>query len=146
MKLTTIALSLALGLSTFAPAITQAHASQDMKPGMKQGSMAMMMTSSKFSGIEVNGGTVSASMNKGMITLTLSDDFKTPKSPAPHWQVVDSKGNVYLLKQLRIKDDMENRSIQLPSYIKSVAKVQIWCSYAEVNLGEAKFSKPMMAR
>jgi hypothetical protein len=32
-----------------------------------------------------------------------------------------------------------NRSITLPSYISDVAKVQFWCAYAEVVLGEASF-------
>jgi hypothetical protein len=78
--------------------------------------------------------------------LKLSSDFKIPNTPAPHWQVVDAKGNVFLLNQLKIKDDMVNRTVMLPSYIKSVAKVQIWCSFAEVNLGEAIFTKPMMIK
>jgi hypothetical protein len=33
-----------------------------------------------------------------------------------------------------------NRSITLPSYITDVAKVQFWCGYAEVLLGEASFA------
>lgn len=107
--------------------------------------MGMMHMSSAFKGIEVNGGTVSYSVNKGVISLMLSEDFKIPGTPAPHWQVVDTKGNTYLLQQLRVKDEKQNRMIKLPSYIKSVAKVQIWCSFAEVNLGEAVFKKPAMA-
>jgi hypothetical protein len=33
-----------------------------------------------------------------------------------------------------------NRSITLPAYISDVAKVQFWCAYAEVLLGEASLS------
>jgi hypothetical protein len=58
--------------------------------------------------------------------------------------VVDSKGNVYLLNQLKIKDGKTNRTIVLPSYVHDVAKVQIWCSFAEALLGEAPFPKPIM--
>jgi len=32
----------------------------------------------------------------------------------------------------------------VPKYVKNVAKVQIWCAFAEVNLGEASFSSPVM--
>ena len=35
-------------------------------------------------------------------------------------------------------------SITLPAYIKDVAKVQIYCAWAEAVLGEATFSAPMM--
>lgn len=103
--------------------------------------MKMAAISSAFKGIEVNGGTVSINKMEGKTVLTLSSDFMSPKSPAPHWQVVDSKGNVYLLNQLRIAGDKENRMIVLPSYVRDVAKVQIWCSFAEVVLGEATFQR-----
>jgi hypothetical protein len=33
--------------------------------------------------------------------LTLSDDFKVPDTPDPHWQVVESHGSVYLLEGQR---------------------------------------------
>jgi hypothetical protein len=35
--------------------------------------------------------------------------------------------------------DRMHRSITLPAYISDVAKVQFWCAYAEVVLGEASF-------
>ena len=35
--------------------------------------------------------------------------------------------------------DKMHRSITLPAYISDVAKVQFWCAYAEVVLGEASF-------
>jgi hypothetical protein len=75
----------------------------------------------------------------GKIVLTLSNDFVDPKTPDVHWQVVDSKGNVYLLQKLAIKEDKVNKSITLPAYIKDVAKVQIWCAWAEALLGETSF-------
>ena len=31
----------------------------------------------------------------------------------------------------------------MPSYVKNVSKVVIWCAFAEVNLGEASFSSPV---
>jgi len=102
------------------------------------------MTTNTFKGAKANSGTVTASHVDGKTVLTWSDDFKIPDTPAPHWQVVDSKGNVYLLHRLKIKEDKLNRSITLPSYIHDVAKVQIWCAYAEVLLGEASFNSPVM--
>lgn len=109
-----------------------------------QTSTMMMSMSSPFKGIEVNGGTVSFEQRMGKPVLMLSDDFKIPMSPAPHWQVVDNMGNTFLLKQLKIAGDRTNRSITLPKYIHSVRKVQIWCSFAEVVLGEATFAKPVV--
>src|SRR5207244_4304554 len=98
---------------------------------------------SVFAGAKVNGGTVSATTTGGRIVLTYSDDFKIPDTPAPHWQVVDSKGNIYLLQRLQIKDNKVNKTITLPAYVHDVAKVQIWCAFAEVLLGEASFDKPV---
>ena len=96
-----------------------------------------------FSGAKVNAGTVTHSMQAGKHVLTLSADFKVPDTPDPHWQVVDSKGTVYLLQRLGIKDNRVNTSITLPAYIKDVAKVQIYCAWAEAVLGEASFSSTL---
>ena len=101
-------------------------------------------TTTKFDGVKANTGTASHSRQGNSDTLSVSDDFKIPETPAPHWQVVDSKGNVYLLNQQRIKDGKTNRKITLPSYIHDVAKVQVWCSFAEALLGEASFPTPIM--
>ncbi len=98
-------------------------------------------TTSKFEGVKANTGTATHSRDGGKDILTWSADFTIPDTPAPHWQVVDSKGNTYLLQRLKIKGDKENKTIALPSYVKDVAKVQIWCSFAEVLLGEASFAK-----
>ena len=118
-------------------------------------------TSRPFTGAKANTGTVSYSKANGRIVLTLSDDFTVPDTPDPHWQVVDSKGTVYLLQRLDIKPGAMtsgattsdaakggqnvtiNRSITLPAYIHDVAKVQMWCGFAEVLLGEAPFDKPV---
>ena len=78
----------------------------------------------------------------GKSVLTLSDHFVTPKTPDPHWQVIDSKGNTYLLQKLMIKGDKMNNSIEVPKYVHDIAKVQIWCAFGEVNLGEATFEHP----
>jgi hypothetical protein len=108
--------------------------------------MAQTQTSRPFSGAKVNGGTVTHSVKDGKHVLTLSDDFKVPDTPDPHWQVVDSKGNTYLLQRLGVKNlaglakDRINNSITLPAYIKDVAKVQIYCAWAEAVLGEAPFN------
>jgi hypothetical protein len=101
-------------------------------------------TTSKFEGVKANSGTASHARSGNNDTLTWSDDFKIPETPAPHWQVVDTKGNTFLLNRLAIKGDKQNRTIALPAYINDVSKVQIWCAFAEVLLGEASFSKPIM--
>ena len=96
-----------------------------------------------FTGKAVNGGTVTHEMQSGRHVLTVSGDFKVPGSPDPHWQVIDTKGNAYLLNRLTLKDDKVNKSITLPAYIPDIAKVQMWCAWAEVVLGEASFAKPV---
>jgi hypothetical protein len=106
---------------------------------------AQSHTSKPFTGAKVNGGTVTHSTAGGKHVLTLSSDFKVPDTPDPHWQVVDSKGRVFLLQRLPIKGllgvgkDKINTSITLPDYIDDVAKVQIYCSWAEAVLGETTF-------
>jgi hypothetical protein len=101
-------------------------------------------TSGPFKGPKANTGTVTHSQEGDKSVLTLSEDFKVPETPDPHRQVVDSQGNVYLLQKLKIKGDKINKSITLPSHIHDVAKVQIWCAFAETNLGEAAFESPVM--
>jgi hypothetical protein len=96
--------------------------------------------SKPFAGAKVNGGTVTMTGR----TLTLSDDFKVPDTPDPHWQIVDSKGNTYLLQRLGIKGDKVHKSITLPAYVPDVAKVQIYCAWAEALLGETAFGAARM--
>src|ERR1700760_2429276 len=82
--------------------------------------LAQGHTSKAFSGAKVNAGTVTHSVKDGKNVLTLSDDFKVPDTPDPHWQIVDSKGNTYLLQRLGVKNlgglakDRINMSITLP--------------------------------
>ena len=111
---------------------------------------AQSHTSKTFTGAKVNAGTVTHSMANGQHVLTLSDDFKVPDTPDPHWQVIDGKGRVYLLQRLGVKNglgltgDMINKSITLPAFITDVAKVQIYCSWAEAVLGETTFDRTLM--
>jgi hypothetical protein len=113
---------------------------------------AQSQTSRPFSGAKVNGGTVVTAVKNGKIVLTLSDDFKVPDTPDPHWQVVDGKGQVFLLQRLGVKSlgglakDRVNMSITLPDYVKDVAAVQIYCSWAEAVLGEARFAGNQITR
>ena len=96
-----------------------------------------------FTGKAVMGGTVTHEHRGGRHVLTLSPDFTVPGSPDPHWQIVDASGTVYLLDRLKLKDDKVNTSITLPAYIPNIAKVQMWCAWAEVVLGEASFTAPI---
>src|SRR5262245_14921812 len=92
-------------------------------------------TSSKFSGAKVTTGTVTHSVKDGKNVLTLSSDFQVPDTPDPHWQIVDSKGNTYLLQRLGVKNlggivkDKINKTIKLHAYIKEVDKIQIICAW-----------------
>ena len=107
--------------------------------------LATAQTTNAFAGAKVNGGTVTHTVKDGKHVLTLSNDFQVPDTPDPHWQVVDSNGTVHLLQRLGVKNlgglakDRVNTSITLPSYVRDVAKVQIYCAWAEALLGEASF-------
>jgi len=104
-------------------------------------------TTGQFQGPKANKGHVTHSTRDGKSVLTLSDDFVQPDTPDPHWQVVDSDGQVYLLDKLKKKallGDKYQKEIVLHSYVKNVKKVVIWCAWAEANLGEASFSSPVM--
>lgn len=104
----------------------------------------MMGTSTgTFMGVAVNAGSVMSGRQMDRLTLSLSDDFMVPGTPDPHWQVVDSMGNVTLLNRLAIDGGKVNRTITVPASVKDVARVQIWCGFAEVVLGEASFSNPV---
>lgn len=108
-------------------------------------SLAAAQTSTAFAGPKVNGGTVTHTVKDGKHVLTLSSDFQSPDTPDPHWQVIDSRGTVYLLQRLPVKSlgglakDRITTSITLPAHIKDVVKVQIYCAWAEAVLGEASF-------
>src|SRR5512144_2983501 len=62
-----------------------------------------MHSSSQFQGPKANKGHVTHSTQGGKSVLTLSDDFVVPDTPDPHWQLVDSDGNVYLVDNLKKK-------------------------------------------
>ena len=104
---------------------------------------AQMRKSGPFAGPKANTGFVTMEKQGNRIVLTLSDDFVVPDTPDPHWRVMDSKGTIYDLQKLKIKNDGYNKSITLPAYVKDVAKVIIWCAWAETNLGEASFKSPV---
>jgi hypothetical protein len=101
-------------------------------------------TSSRFQGPKANAGTVTHTIENGKSTLRVSADFKVPDTPAPTWRVVDSKGNIYTLDAFKIKaGNNEKREVVVPSYVHDIVKVQVYCAWAEVLLGEASFSGPI---
>ena len=98
-------------------------------------------TSSKFEGPKANTGTVSHYVENGKSMLKVSDDFKVPDTPAPTWRAVDAKGNIYTLDAFKIKSgNKEKREVVVPAYVPNIVKVQVYCAWAEVLLGEASFS------
>jgi hypothetical protein len=96
-------------------------------------------TSGPFQGPKANTGTVTHSLENGKSILRVSADFKVPDTPAPTWRVVDSKGNIYTLDAFKIKGG-EKREVEVPAYVKDIVKVQVYCAWAQVLLGEASFS------
>jgi len=104
-------------------------------------------TTGKFAGPKANTGFVIHSNKDGKSVLTLSEDFVVPDTPDPHWQIVTSDGAVFLLDKIKVKNliggDKLRKEITLPPYVKDVAKVQIYCAWAEVVLGEASFGSPV---
>jgi hypothetical protein len=136
-------LAIALAVTSFALAGVAGVAFADRTPAPAPTAVsATNHMTNTFRGAKVNGGTVSHRHNaQGQNVLMLSNDFQIPDTPAPHWQVIDSRGNVYLLQRLKIKGDKFNQTIVVPVYVPDVAKVQIWCAWAEVLLGEASFEQ-----
>lgn len=103
-------------------------------------------TTSQFQGPKANTGTATFSKEGGKNMLKVSDDFKVPDTPAPTWRVVDSKGQVYTLDAFKIKEGLgngEKRQVVVPAYIHDIAKVEVYCAWAQVLLGEAKFATPV---
>lgn len=97
-------------------------------------------TTSGFQGPKANTGTAIHFNAHGKSMLKVSQDFVVPDTPAPTWRIVDSKGAIYTLDAFKIKDG-EKREIMVPSYIHDIAKVQVYCAWAQVLLGEASFAK-----
>ena len=101
-------------------------------------------TSTQFQGPKANTGTVTHYVENGKSMLAVSNDFKVPDTPAPTWRVVDSNGNIYTLDAFKIKGTLgtnaEKREVEVPSYVKDIVKVQVYCAWAQVLLGEASFS------
>jgi hypothetical protein len=138
----------ALSLALTGTGVACSNATADHNPSNSGGVVRAAIdttthTTTQFQGPKANRGTATLRHVDGQRILTWSDDFKIPDTPAPHWQVIDSSGNAYLLQRLLIKGDKQNRTITVPAYVKDVAKVQIWCAYAEVVLGEASFATPV---
>jgi len=99
------------------------------------------LTSSKFEGPKANTGTVTYSTENGKGVLRVSADFKVPDTPAPTWRVVASNGHIYPLDAFKIKGgNGQKREVVVPSYVHDIVKVQVYCAWAEVLLGEASFS------
>jgi hypothetical protein len=99
-------------------------------------------TSSLFQGPKANTGTVQHTTENGKSILRVSQDFKVPDTPAPTWRIVDSKGNIYTLDAFKIKGG-EKRDVVVPAYVPDIAKVQVYCAWAQVLLGEAGFASPV---
>ncbi len=96
----------------------------------------------QFAGPKANTGMAVHTIENGKSILRVTSDFKVPDTPAPTWRVVDSKGVVYTLDAFKIKGG-EKREVMVPAYVHNIAKVQVYCAWAEVLLGEASFASPV---
>lgn len=96
-------------------------------------------TTSKFQGPKANTGMAVHTVENGKSILRVTADFKVPDTPAPTWRVVDSKGTVYTLEAFKIKGG-EKREVIVPAFVQDIVKVQVYCAWAEIILGEASFS------
>jgi hypothetical protein len=85
---------------------------------------------------------IAVAAGNGKSIPRVSQDFKVPDTPAPTWRVVDSNGTVYTLDAFKIKAG-EKREVMVPAYVKDVAKIQVYCAWAEVLPGEASFPSPV---
>lgn len=101
-----------------------------------------MHTTSAFQGPKANTGRAVHTREGGKSMLKLTDDFKVPDTRAPTWRVVDSKGNVYTLDVFKIKDG-EKREVVVHAYVPNIVKIQVYCAFAEVLLGEAGYRQPL---
>ena len=101
-------------------------------------------TTKKFQGAKANTGTAIHVIENGKSILRVSSDFKVPDTPAPTWRVVDSNGNVYTLDAIKIKGG-EKREVVVPTYVPNIGKVQVYCAWAQVLLGEASFDRPVQS-
>jgi len=99
-------------------------------------------TSAKFEGPKANTGFVTHTTENGKSILRVSADFKVPDTPAPTWRVVDSRGNIYTLDAFKTKAG-EKREVVVPSYVHDIVKVQVYCAWAEILLGETSFASPV---
>ena len=102
--------------------------------------LAQGHTSKTFSGAKVNAGTVTHSIKDGKNVLTLSDDFKVPDTPDPHWQVVDSKGNTYLLQRLNAKNLGGLARIASITRSRSPRTSRMWRRCRSTARGRKRFS------
>lgn len=98
--------------------------------------------SGQFQGPKANTGMVMHVTENGKSILRVTPEFKVPDTPAPTWRVVDSKGVVYTLDAFKIKGG-EKREVVVPAYVHNIAKVQVYCAWAEVLLGEASYAMPV---
>ena len=95
-------------------------------------------TTSKFQGTKANTGMAVHTVENGKSILRVTADFKVPDTPAPTWRVVDSKGNIHTLETFKIKGG-EKRQVIVPAFVQDIVKVQVYCAWAEIILGEASF-------
>jgi hypothetical protein len=100
-------------------------------------------TTTRFTGKEVDRGTVTHEVKNGQHILTMSADFKLPGTPDPHWRVVDSKARSICWTA---SSSTRTRSIApsaCPSTSRTSPRSRCGVAWAEVLLGEGAFGSPI---
>jgi hypothetical protein len=72
--------------------------------GASNGFAADGHTTSNFEGVTANPGVTTQVREATRDTRAASDDVKILETPSLRWQVMDSKGNVYLLTPVQTKE------------------------------------------
>ena len=75
------------------------------KSVVKMGFLSMIAATGLFAASNGFAADAHTTSNSDCVKAkAVSDDMKITETAAPRWQVVDSKGNVYLLAPLQTKD------------------------------------------
>ena len=85
------------------------------KSVFKMGFLSMIAATGLF--VASNGFAADAhttSISEGVTAKAVSDDVKILETSAQRWQVVDSKGNVYLFIPMKTKDGKEYVEYAVP--------------------------------
>ena len=80
----------------------------------KMGVLSVIAATGLFAGSGFAADVRTTSQSERVTAKAVSGDVKSPETAASQWQVVDPKGNVYLLTPLTIKDGKASVEYRIP--------------------------------